>query len=161
VLIPWQHATDRAPVVDEVTPGRLALGLPIGEQSEPALLEFEGGQPVRLSARRFKGVGAVKVGWEVTYAGWREIAGIRLPDHVEVRWADEPRPWFRFKARASPPTSTCRLGSTRYATSCAREPGPRRRNRGVGTTPELHPCGYAWMVDGRCSSVVGVRTRKP
>ena len=97
VLIPWLHATDRAPAVEEVAPGRLALGLPFGNQVEPALLEFEGGHPVRFSARRFQGVGGEKVDWEVTYAGWREVAGIRLPDHVEVRWADEPGPWFRFE----------------------------------------------------------------
>ena len=64
---------------------------------EPALLEFDGGHPVRFSARRFKGVGGEKVDWEVTYAGWREVSGIRLPDHIEVRWADEPGPWFRFE----------------------------------------------------------------
>jgi len=33
----------------------------------------------------------------VTYAGWRKVAGIRLPDHIEVRWTDEPGPWFRFE----------------------------------------------------------------
>lgn len=97
VLIPWLHTTERAPAVEEVAEGRLALGLPFGEQMEPALLEFEGGHPVRFSAHRFKGVGGDKIGWEVTYGGWREIAGIRLPNHVEVRWADESGPWFRFE----------------------------------------------------------------
>jgi hypothetical protein len=96
VLIPWVHTTGRAPAIDEIAPNQLSLDLPFGEEVEPALLEFDGGHPVRFRARRFKGVGGEKVGWEVTYAGWREVAGIRLPDHIEVRWADEPGPWFRF-----------------------------------------------------------------
>lgn len=96
VLIPWLHTTPDAPRVGQESPDRLTLSLPLGEQGEPALLEFADGRPVRFTAERYKGVGADKVGWEVTYAGWRETAGIRLPDHIEVRWADEPGPWFRF-----------------------------------------------------------------
>ena len=96
VLIPWVYCTDRAPGVEVLAPDQLGLELPMGGQLEPAVLEFDGGHPARFRARRFKGLGGEKVDWEVTYTGWREVSGIRLPDHVEVRWADEPGPWFRF-----------------------------------------------------------------
>jgi hypothetical protein len=95
-LIPWLYASARAPTVEELGPGRLALGVPFGDGRERAVLEFAGAHPARFRAQRFKGVGHAKVDWSVSYTGWREVDGIRLPDHVEVRWGDEPGPWFRF-----------------------------------------------------------------
>jgi hypothetical protein len=116
VLIPWLHTTDHAPTVDETGPGQLALGLPFGEEAEPALLEFEDGHPARFSARRFRGVGGEKTDWEVAYTGWQQVAGIRLPDRVEVRWADEPEPWFRFEREgfAANPDVSARLEEIRH-----------------------------------------------
>ena len=96
ILIPSVYATDRAPSVEEVAPGRLALDLPIGAQREPAVLEFDEGRPARFRARRCKSVGGEQVDWEVTYTGWRTVSGVPLPDHVEVRWADEAGPRLRF-----------------------------------------------------------------
>jgi hypothetical protein len=96
LLIPWLHTTARAPTVHELGPGRLELGLPSDGDRERAVLGFDGPHPARFHAQRHKGVGDGKVDWYVTYAGWREVEGIRLPDHVEVRWGNEAGPWFRF-----------------------------------------------------------------
>jgi hypothetical protein len=97
LLIPALYATARAPTVEELGPGRLQLGLPFGDGVERTVLRFAGTHPARFSAQRYKGVGYGKVDWHVSYAGWREVEGLRLPDRVEVRWGDEPGPWFRFE----------------------------------------------------------------
>jgi hypothetical protein len=104
----------------------------------PAVVAFDrgSGMPARLSAERFKGVGAAKVGWVVDYGPWEPTEdGVPLPSSATVTWADEPGPWFRMQIRRANPGADVsaalargrRLQAEVAADPTRRAPGPKRR----------------------------------
>lgn len=83
----------------DATTAILQVPLKDGVQTATVRFHAETGFPSAFQIPRHKGRGSPKVDWRVNVQGWRRFGSIWEPERFDVRWMDEPDPWFTMHIR--------------------------------------------------------------